>query len=84
MCSKPTTTPIFAYPDFTKEFILDADASNSAIGAVLSQLGLDGWEHVIAYGSRLVTKSERQYCVKRQEFLAVVTFTKHFQPYLLG
>ena len=84
LCSKLITTPILAYPDFTKEFILDTDASNSAIGAVLSQLGPDGQEHVIAYGSRILTKSERQYCVTRRELLAVVTFTKHFRPYLLG
>ena len=42
LCSKLTTIPILAYPGFTKEFILDTDASNSAIGAALSQLGPDG------------------------------------------
>lgn len=79
-----TTTPVLVYPDFTKEFILDTDASNTAIGAVLSQVGQDGQEHVIAYGSRILTKSERQYCVTRRELLAVIVFTKHFRPYLLG
>ena len=48
-----------------------------AIGAVLSQIGGDGQEHVIAYGSRLLTKSERQYCVTQRELLAVVVFTKN-------
>lgn len=84
LCHKLTTTPILAYPDFTKPFILDTDASNSGIGAVLSQLGDDGCEHVIAYGSRLLTKPERRYCVTRRELLAVIVFTKHFRPYLLG
>ena len=82
--SKLTTTPVLAYPDFNQQFILDTDASNAAIGAVLSQIGDDGQEHVIAYGSRLLTKSERQYSVTRRELLAVVVFTKYFRPYLLG
>ena len=64
--------PILAYPDFRKPFILDTDASNSGIGGVLSQIGDDGRERVIAYGSRLLTKPERQYCVTRRELLAVL------------
>ena len=39
---------------------------------------------MIAYGSRLLTKTERKYCVTRRELLAVIVFTKHFRPYLLG
>ena len=81
---KLTSTPILAYPNFEKPFILDTDASNTGIGAVLSQAGDDGCEHVIAYASRLLTKPERQYCVTRRELLAVITFTRHFRPYLLN
>jgi hypothetical protein len=33
-----TKTPTLAYPDFQKPFILDTDASNIAIGGVLSQV----------------------------------------------
>ena len=73
-----------SYPDFTKPFILDTDASNDGIGGVLSQLDKDGREHVVAYGSRLLTKPERNYCVTRKELLAVVTFVTHFDTYLLG
>ena len=75
---------MLAYPDFNQQFILDTDASNAAIGAVWSQIEDDGQEHVIPYGSRLLTKSERQYSVTRRELLAVVVFTKYFRPYLLG
>ena len=41
-------------------------------------------EQVIAYASRALTKPERRYCVTRRELLAVVVFTQHFRPYLLG
>ena len=77
-------TPVLSFPDYTKSFILDTDASDTGLGAVISQLDESGHEHVIAYGSRLLSKTERKYCVTRRELLAVVTFVKHFRPYLLG
>ena len=43
-------------PDWTKPFIIDTDASETGIGAVLSQYDPSGTEHVIAYASRLLTK----------------------------
>jgi hypothetical protein len=76
-------SPILAHPDFTLPFILGTDASDQAIGAVLSQ-NVDGKECVIAYGSRILTKCERRYCVTRKELLVVVHFKKHFKFYLYG
>ena len=78
------TAPILAFPDYERAFILDTDASDIGIGAVLSQVQEDGSERVIAYVSRVLTKPEQRYCVTRRELLAVVTFVQHFRPYLLG
>ena len=78
------SAPVLAFPDYSKPFILDTDASEAGIGAVLSQLRDDGSEAVIAYASRVLTRPERRYCVTRKELLAVVTFIQHFRSYLLG
>ena len=74
---------MLAYPDFQRPFILDTDASDTGIGGVLSQVDDQGQERVIAYGSRLLTKPERKYCVTRRELLAVVTFVRQYRPYLI-
>ena len=78
-----TTSPILAYPQRDVDFILDTDASKSAIGAVLSQ-EQDGKERVIAYASKTLNRAEENYCVTRRELLAIVTFLKHFRHYLYG
>ena len=80
---KLTTSPILAYPTTGGEFILDTDASDSGIGAVLSQVQ-DGTERVVGYASRALSKPERNYCVTRRELLAVVHFVKNFRQYLYG
>ena len=64
-------------------FILDCDASDKAIGAVLSQVQ-DGEERPICYASQLYDKHQRNYNVTRKELLALVTFVKKFRQYLLG
>ena len=71
-------------PDWSKPFILDIDACDTGIAAVLSQGYPDGSECVTAYASRFLTKPERNYCVTRKELLAVVTFINHFQHYLIS
>ena len=80
---KLTSAPILAYPTIGQEFILDTDASQYTVGAVLSQ-EYDGKERVIAYMSKTMNKHELQYCTTRKERLAVVTALKHFNCNILG
>ena len=75
--------PILAYPDFSLTFLLQADASESVIGAVLSQVQA-GSEHAIAYLSRCLDKSERKYSTIEREPLAAVAALKDFYPYVYG
>ena len=78
-----TTAPVLSFPTPTEKFILDTDASHDAIGAVLSQVQ-NGKEKVIAYASKRLTQSQRQYCITRKELLAVYHFVTYFKHYLLG
>ena len=72
-----TTPPVLAFPDFAAEFVLDTDASDHGIGGVLSQVQSDGQERVVAYASRLFSKSEKRYSITRKELLAVVVFLNY-------
>lgn len=78
-----TNDPILQYPDFTRDFILTTDASNFAIGAVLSQ-GPVGADKPVAYASRTLNDSEQNYSTIEKELLAIVWATKYFRPYLFG
>ena len=78
-----TSPPVLAFPQKDGgKFILDTDASDYSIGAVLSQLQ-NGEEKVIAYASQSLSKSEKNYSVTRKELLALVYFMQYFCCYLL-
>ena len=64
--------------------MLDTDASNYGVGAVLSQKLDNGEERVIAYASNKHTKTEEKYCTTRKELLAVVKYLRVFKHYFLG
>lgn len=81
--AKLIEAPMLEYPRPGVTFTIDTDASNIGIGAVLSQ-EVDGEERPISFYSRVLSKSERNYCVTRRELLAVVEATKHYHKYLYG
>ena len=82
------TAPVLGYPNFTREFILETDASLKGLGAILSQQQKDGSVCVIAYASRSLRLSERSMCnysSAKLELLALKwAVTEKFQDYLLG
>lgn len=75
--------PLLQYPDFEREFNLTTDASNIALGAVLSQVK-NGADLPIAYASRTLSESEGRLSTIEKELLAIVWATKYFRPYLYG
>ena len=75
--------PLLSLPTQDGQYILDTDASQNSIGAVLSQIQ-EGEEKVLSYASKSMTKSERMYCITRKELLAIYIFTRKFKHYLLG
>lgn len=74
---------ILQYPDFSKPFLLTTDASNVAIGAILSQ-GKINEDLPISFASRTLNKCEQNYSTIEKELLAIIWAIKHFRPYLYG
>ena len=71
-------------PDFSKAFTLQTDASDRGIGAVLSQHGVDGKEHPVAYFSKKLLPREEKYSTVEKECLAIKVGIEAFRVYLLG
>lgn len=77
------SAPVMSYPRDEGEYILDTDACNVRIGAVLSQVQ-EGQEKVISYGSRTLNRAETNYCVTDKELSALRYFVEYYRQYLLG
>ena len=54
-----------------------------ALGAVLSQV-IEGVERPVAFYSRVMNQSQRNYCPTRRELLSVIAALQQFRHYLLG
>ena len=78
------SAPVLRSPDLSHQFILQTDASNRGVGAVLSQKDDDGFEHPVAYFSRKLLPREEKYSAIEKECLAIKLATHAFRVYLLG
>ena len=76
--------PVLMFPNFEKEFFVDTDVSDIALGAFLSQKDEDGRLHPCQFASRVLNPAEKNYSVCEREALAVVFALKKFRAYLIG
>ena len=78
-----TTAPVLAIPNDDDLFKIECDASDFAIGAVLSQKQNDIWKP-IAFLSKSLSPAERNYEIWDKEMLSVITSLKEWRHFLLG
>ena len=78
------SSPVLAFANYTKDFLLKTDTSKEGLGAVLSQKQGDGHFHLVAYGRPALTAHKKNYHSTKLEFLALKwAVTEHFKEYLL-
>ena len=80
LCSAPVLTT----PDFAKHFYIQCDASTSGVGGVLFQRSDDGGENPIAYFSKKLTPTQRNYSITELECYAALLSVKKFRAYVEG
>jgi hypothetical protein len=79
-----TSKPVLAIADPNKPYILDTDASDVALGAVLMQKDEEGYLRPVAYASKSLGPAEKNYGVTDREALAIVWALEHFNTYCEG
>ena len=77
-----TSAPVLAHVDPEKPFIIEADASDFALGSILSQPGEDGHLHPVVFHSRKFNVAEINYEVPDKELLAVVNSFAQWRHFL--
>ena len=82
--SKLTSAPVLAHYDPHLPIRLAADASPYGVGVVISHTMPDGSERPIAFASRTLTTSERNYAQIDKEALSLVFGIRKFHQYIYG
>jgi hypothetical protein len=81
---KLVSAPILVPPNWDKDFDVYVDASNVAIGSILSQKDDSQHDHPIYFADRQLNTTEKNYSVTEQEALGMIFSVQKFRHYLLG
>ncbi len=76
--------PVLWIADPSEPFILQTDASERGLGAVLSQEDTEGFDHPVAFIRRKLLPREQNYAAVEKECLAIVWALKVFHTHLYG
>ena len=80
-----TSAPILKHPDTTLPFLLEVDASQFAVGGVLSQRDVkSGQIHPVAFFLKKLLPAEQNYTISERELLAIKKAFTEWRHYLLG
>jgi len=83
--SKFSSAPVLAYPNHDLPFLVETDSSNFAIGAILSQTSpKDNKIHPVAFFSRSLNPTERNYPIYDKELLAIISALEQWRHLLKG
>ena len=83
LCTTLCSHSVLTLPDFTKPFRIESNISETAVGGVFTK------EHAsvhkpIAFLSKALTSSKKNYNVPDCELLAIITYCKACAPTLMG
>lgn len=78
------SSPVLRSPNFTKPFVLQTDASDRGVRAVLNLKSESGDDNPIAYFSKKLQPREERYSTIEKECLAIKLAMQAFRTYLIG
>jgi hypothetical protein len=79
-----TEEPVLMMPDQSKPFQIESDASKYATGAVLTQMDVNGDRHPVAFISKTLSPTERNYEIYDRELLGIIRALEEWRHYIQG
>ncbi|KAG1001557.1 hypothetical protein G6F27_012762 [Rhizopus arrhizus] len=79
-----TSSPVLQHPDLSKPFVIETDASDFGVGAVLLQRDDNDVLHPLAYESKKLSSTEKGYPIQERELLAVLHALRTWRCFVDG